>query len=36
MIGYRGALRYMREPDLFALELAAIRRSGTPGTRTST
>ena len=24
MIGYRGALRYMREPDLFALELAAI------------
>ncbi len=26
MIGYRGALRYMKEPDLFALELAAIRR----------
>ncbi|MCL4287254.1 MAG: phosphoenolpyruvate synthase [Thermoleophilia bacterium] len=26
MIGYRGALRYMREPDLFRLELAAIRR----------
>jgi pyruvate,water dikinase len=26
MIGYRGALRYMREPDLFGLELAAIRR----------
>jgi pyruvate,water dikinase len=26
MIGYRGALRYMREPDLFALELAAIRK----------
>jgi pyruvate,water dikinase len=26
MIGYRGALRYMREPDLFALELSAIRR----------
>ena len=26
MIGYRGALRYMREPDLFALELAAIKR----------
>jgi pyruvate,water dikinase len=25
MIGYRGALRYMREPDLFELELAAIR-----------
>jgi pyruvate,water dikinase len=26
MIGYRGAHRYMREPDLFALELEAIRR----------
>jgi pyruvate, water dikinase len=26
MIGYRGALRYMREPDLFALELQAIAR----------
>jgi pyruvate,water dikinase len=26
MIGYRGALRYMREPDLLALELAAIAR----------
>ena len=26
MIGYRGALRYMKEPDLFKLELAAIRR----------
>ena len=26
MIGYRGALRYMREPDLFGLELAAIRQ----------
>ncbi len=26
MIGYRGALRYMREPDLFALELSSIRR----------
>ena len=26
MIGYRGALRYMQEPDLFKLELAAIRR----------
>ena len=25
MIGYRGALRYMREPDLFGLELAAIK-----------
>ncbi len=26
MIGYRGALRYMREPDLFDLELDAVRR----------
>jgi pyruvate, water dikinase len=26
MIGYRGALRYMREPDLLGLELAAIDR----------
>jgi pyruvate, water dikinase len=26
MIGYRGALRYMLEPDLFRLELAAIHR----------
>jgi pyruvate,water dikinase len=26
MIGYRGALRYMREPDLLALELEAIGR----------
>ena len=26
MIGYRGALRYMREPDLFRLELDAIKR----------
>jgi pyruvate,water dikinase len=26
MIGYRGALRYMREPDLFRLEAAAVRR----------
>ena len=26
MIGYRGALRYMREPDLFRLELDAIRQ----------
>ena len=26
MIGYRGALRYVREPDLFALELEAITR----------
>ncbi len=26
MIGYRGALRYGREPDLFRLELDAVRR----------
>ncbi len=26
MIGYRGALRYTREPDVFALEMAALRR----------
>ena len=26
MIGYRGALRYTREPDVFALELEAVRR----------
>ena len=26
MIGYRGALRYTREPDVFALELEAIGR----------
>lgn len=26
MIGYRGALRYTREPDVFALELTAVRR----------
>ncbi|MBK5218352.1 MAG: phosphoenolpyruvate synthase [Thermoleophilia bacterium] len=26
MIGYRGALRYLHEPDLFALELAAVAR----------
>ena len=26
MIGYRGALRYMREPDLLRLELDAIHR----------
>ena len=26
MIGYRGAFRYMNEPDLFALELTAVRR----------
>ena len=26
MIGYRGALRYTREPDIFALEMKALRR----------
>jgi pyruvate,water dikinase len=26
MIGYRGALRYTREPNVFALELAALRQ----------
>jgi pyruvate, water dikinase len=26
MIGYRGVLRYVHEPDLFALELDAVRR----------
>jgi len=26
MIGYRGALRYTHEPEVFAIELAAIRR----------
>jgi pyruvate,water dikinase len=26
MIGYRGALRYVREPDLFELELRAVER----------
>lgn len=26
MIGYRGVFRYVREPDLFALELDALRR----------
>lgn len=26
MIGYRGASRYIKEPDLFALELAAVRK----------
>ena len=26
MIGYRGALRYTREPEVFALELQAVRR----------
>lgn len=26
MIGYRGAFRYIKEPDVFALELAAIKK----------
>ncbi len=33
MIGYRGALRYTREPDVFALELQAIRRVWDAGQR---
>jgi pyruvate,water dikinase len=33
MIGYRGALRYAREPDLFRLELDAIRRVWDGGAR---
>ena len=36
MIGYRGALRYMHEPDLLELELRRSRGSGTPATRTCT
>lgn len=33
MIGYRGVLRYTLEPDLFALELAAIERVWDEGHR---
>jgi pyruvate,water dikinase len=33
MIGYRGAFRYTREPDLFALELAAVREVWDAGLR---
>ena len=33
MIGYRGALRYTQEPDVFALELAALRRVWDDGHR---
>jgi pyruvate, water dikinase len=33
MIGYRGALRYTREPDVFALELAAVRQVWDAGQR---
>ncbi|MFI5008649.1 MAG: phosphoenolpyruvate synthase [Solirubrobacterales bacterium] len=33
MIGYRGALRYTREPDVFALELEAVRRVWDTGRR---
>ncbi len=37
MIGYRGALRYTREPDLLRLELEAIApRLGRRPRRTST
>jgi pyruvate,water dikinase len=31
MIGYRGALRYTREPDLFRLEIDAVRRVWSEG-----
>jgi pyruvate,water dikinase len=33
MIGYRGALRYTQEPDVFALELAALHRVWDAGHR---
>jgi pyruvate,water dikinase len=33
MIGYRGALRYTREPDVFALELSALRQVWDAGHR---
>ena len=33
MIGYRGALRYVRDPEVFALELAAISRIWEAGHR---
>ena len=33
MIGYRGALRYTREPDVFALELEAVRKVWDAGQR---
>ena len=33
MIGYRGALRYTREPDVFALELAALAQVWDAGHR---
>jgi pyruvate,water dikinase len=33
MIGYRGASRYVREPDVFALELAALARIWDEGHR---
>ena len=36
MIGYRGALRYTHEPDVFALELAALRRVWDAGRATCT
>jgi pyruvate,water dikinase len=33
MIGYRGALRYTREPDVFQLEMAALRQVWDTGQR---
>ena len=33
MIGYRGALRYIREPEVFRLELAALSRVWEAGHR---
>ena len=33
MIGYRGALRYTREPDIFGLELDAVRKVWDAGQR---
>jgi len=33
MIGYRGALRYTREPDVFLLEMAALRQVWDAGQR---
>jgi pyruvate,water dikinase len=33
MIGYRGALRYTREPDVFQLEMAALRQVWDAGQR---
>ena len=33
MIGYRGALRYTHEPEVFRLELEAVRRVWDAGPR---